>query len=72
MKIQIAASMLMLISATAFANDSYNTNGAIFPDEKSRQGLPYAIPCKNNDFGEYKSISCTWLEFPRETLKKTF
>ncbi|BBR56062.1 hypothetical protein Q048_01640 [Pseudomonas aeruginosa BWHPSA043] len=69
MKIQIAASMLMLISATAFANDTYNTNGAIFPDEKSRQGLPYAIPCKNNDFGEYKSISCTWLEFPRSIVE---
>lgn len=44
--------MLTLFSLGAFANDNYNTNGAIFPDEKSRQGLPYAIPCKNNDFGD--------------------
>ena len=59
---------LTLITSTVFAVDNYNNNGAIFPDEKSANGLPYAIPCTNNDYGDINSIVCTWLEWPRDIV----
>lgn len=60
--------LISLITSSAFAVDNYATNGAIFPDEKTANGLPYAIPCTNNDYGNFNSITCTWLEWPRDIV----
>lgn len=69
MKKCLFASLVSLLSLNTFAADNYNTNGAIFPDEKSREGLPYAIPCRSDDYGNSKSITCTWLEYPRNIVE---
>ncbi|MEE3507594.1 hypothetical protein QN399_15205 [Pseudomonas sp. 10C3] len=60
--------LFTLITRSAFAVDNYNNNGAIFPDEQSANGLPYAIPCTNNDHGNSNFIVCTWLEWPRDII----
>lgn len=58
--------LLTLLTNSVFAVDNYGENGAIFPDEKTANGLPYAIPCTNTGYGAYNSIACTWLEWPRD------
>lgn len=63
MKKLILSALLAMMSMSVYAFDGYSSNGVIFPDETSVNGLPYAIPCTEDDYTG--AMSCVWLQWPR-------
>ncbi|MEE8876486.1 hypothetical protein [Pseudomonas helleri] len=71
---RILSILLLAFCANANANanaviDHYAWNNIAYPDERSTNGLPEAIPCINKKaFNGQPLIKCTWLENAREVL----
>lgn len=65
----IIAIFTLLISFTVMAVP-YQGNGRLFPDELSKEGLPYAIPCIVKEYsGGGSALVCTWNSTPRNIVE---
>lgn len=57
----IIAICALLISAVTLAGPAYEGQGRLFPDEMSKEGLPYAIPCVvKKGYADSKGLMCVW------------
>lgn len=68
--VAIALIALSCIASLHASATPYQGNGRLFPDELSKEGLPYAIPCIINTYHDNSTaLVCTWLSTPRNIVE---